>query len=187
MKKLLSFLIIIILIFSSFVSVFAADAVSFDITDCESEKNRLFTIDVVAECNTKLSACTFEFTYDKNMIEFRSAKATDEESRITTNEKSNCLKAVYLNANGKSIKNGEAIFTLTFKAVNSGVGYIDFNVSDCVDSNVEFLDIGNCTSSKVTIKGSSIDEDNGSNNVKSRDSSDKDKSGSSRDTKQETR
>lgn len=186
MKKLFSFLIILLLIFSSAISVYAVDKVSFNITDCVSDKNRLFTVDVVAECDAKLSASTFEFTYDKNFIEFRSAKVTDDESRITTNEMDNCVKAVYLNANGKSIENGEAIFTLTFKAINSGVSYIDFNVSDCVDSDVEFLDIESCASSKVTVSGNTSEENGNSNGKTSNDNSDTEKSDSSRDKEQET-
>lgn len=194
MKKLFSISIILILIFSSFVCTYAAEAVSFEITDCECDKNRLFTVDIVAKSDSKFSAGTFEFTYDKSMFEFRSAKVTDDNSRIMTNELSNSVKAVYLNANGKDIKNGEVIFTVTFKSVKSGEGYIDFTVSDCVNSNAEFIDIGKCTSAKITVSGSSSDKSssdssnssNNSSSKNSKDSSNDGKSSSTRDKNQET-
>lgn len=190
MKKLFSISIILILIFSSFVCAYAAQTVSFEITDCECDKNSLFTVDIVAKSDSKFSAGTFEFTYDKSMFEFRSAKVADDNSRIMTNELSNSVKAVYLNANGKDIKNGEVIFTVTFKSVKSGESYIDFTVSDCVNSDAEFIDIGKCTSAKITVGGSSSDksssDSNNSSSKNPKDSSNGGKTSSTRDKDQET-
>lgn len=157
MKKIFILLITSIIILSSCVSVYASEDVSFTMTDCECDNNRLFTVDIIAESDSKFSAATFEFTYDKSMFEFREAKVSDDNARITTNETNNTLKAVYLNALGKDISSKSTIFTLKFKAIDSGVGYIDFNVSDCVNSDAEFIDIGNCSSAKVTVSGKSTD------------------------------
>ncbi|MEE0868561.1 MAG: cohesin domain-containing protein [Ruminococcus sp.] len=110
---------------------------------------------MTADSDKKLCAASFEFTYDKSMFEFRSAKVSDKTSKIAYNELSDKVKLVFLNADGININNSESIFTLTFKAVKSGTGYIDFFVSDCVDSDINSIDAGKCTSAKITVNSKS--------------------------------
>lgn len=145
----------IILTCCSFITVFSADNVDFTLKDCSTDNNRLFTISMTAYSSKKLSAASFEFTYDRSMFEFRSAKIGDKSSKITYNELDNKVKLVFLNANGIDTGSGEGIFTLTFKAVKSGTGYIDFYVSDCVDSDIKSIDAGKCTSAKITVDSKS--------------------------------
>lgn len=140
-----------ILIFCSFVTVFSASKADFTLTDCTTDNNRLFSISMTAECDKSLSAASFEFTYDKSMFEFRSAKVSDKSSKITYNELEDKVKLVFLNSDGAEIENGKDIFTLTFKAVKSGTGYIDFYVYDCVDSDINSIDVGKCTSAEITV------------------------------------
>lgn len=156
------------ILFSS-INCFAAESVDFSVEDCETPINRLFTVNVTAKSDIAISAATFEFTYDKSMFEYRSTKAYYDDSQIAANETDDKLKIVFLNTYGQNIKDGDIIFTITFKAVKSGYGYIDFSVYDCVDSNVEFMDVGKCTSSKVTVndKSSSISEKSKNSNNKS--------------------
>ena len=78
-----------LLICCSFVTVFSAAKVYFALNDCSTNNNRLFTVSMTADCDKKLSAASFEFTYDKNMFEFRSAKVSDKTSKITYNELNN--------------------------------------------------------------------------------------------------
>jgi len=115
---------------------------------------------MIAQSDIKLSAATFEFTYNQNLFEFRSIKTTDENSQISYNELDNSVKAVFLNAFGQDISSNEVIFILTFKAIESGLGNINFSVSECVSSDVNFIDIGTCTSSTVTINSTKTDEQN---------------------------
>ncbi len=168
MKKLFILITTAVFILISITNVSASESVSFELTDCNCNKNRLFTVEMVATCSSPLSAASFEFTYDKSMFEYRSSKVTDVDSQIAVNEIDDKIKAVYLNTYGKNIKNGEVIFTITFKAVKSGVGYIDFNVSDCVNSDVKSISAGKCTSAKITVSGNSSDEDENSNNKTSK-------------------
>ncbi len=158
MKKIFLILIAICLIVSSSFSVSAKDTISFELSDCNCDKNRLFTVDMIAHSDIKLSAGTFEFTYDKRLFEFRSIKTFDENSQISYNELDNSVKAVFLNAFGHSLKNDEIIFTITFKSINSGVGNINFSVSECVSPDIKFIDIGTCTSSTVTINNNQKEE-----------------------------
>lgn len=146
-----------LIIFSMIIPCFAAENLSFNLNGCETDKNRLFTVEMTAKCEKTLSAASFEFSYDKSMFEFRSAKADDNDERLAVNELQNKIKAVYLNTDGKNIKNESVVFTLTFKAVKSGEGYIDFNVSDCVSGDIKPLSIGNCTSGKITVNTKSAD------------------------------
>lgn len=160
MKKYFLIFITIFLIISSSFTVSAIDTVSFELSNCNCDKNRLFTVNMIAQSDIKLSAATFEFTYNQNLFEFRSIKTTDENSQISYNELNNGVKAVFLNAFGQDISSKEIIFTLTFKSINSGTGNINFSVSECVSPDIQFVDIGTCTSSTVTINSTNSEEQN---------------------------
>lgn len=166
----------VLLIGCSFFTVLSATKIDFTLDDCTTDNNRLFTISMTADCDNNLSAASFEFTYDKSMFEFRSAKVSDKTSKITYNELDDKVKLVFLNADGTDINNGENIFSLTFKAVKSGTGYIDFFVSDCVDSDINSLDAGKCTSAKITVNSPSSEKN--SDKSSSSDKSDKNESSS---------
>lgn len=146
---------VVLLSSASLITAFSANKIDFMLSDCNSDNNRLFTITMTADSDKKLCAASFEFTYDKSMFEFRSAKVSDKTSKIAYNELSDKVKLVFLNADGMNINYGESLFTLTFKTVKSGTGYIDFFVSDCVDSDINSIDAGNCTSAKITVNSKS--------------------------------
>lgn len=172
-RNLLRFFILIMTVVllscSSLITAFSANKVDFVLSDCNCDNNRLFTISMTADSDKKLCAASFEFTYDKSMFEFRSAKASDKTSKTAYNELSDMVKLVFLNADGMNITNGKSIFTLTFKAVKPGTGYIDFFVNDCVDSDVNSIDAGKCTSAKITVnsKSGKNSSDKSNNSVKS--------------------
>lgn len=175
-----------LLICCSFVTVFSAAKVDFALNDCSTNNNRLFTVSMTADCDKKLSAASFEFTYDKNMFEFRSAKVSDKTSKITYNELNNKVKLVFLNTDGIGISKGEEIFTLSFKAVKSGTGYIDFYVSDCVDSDINSIDAGKCTSGKITVNSKSSDNSSSKSSTDKSDKSDSSSAKSERGKAEET-
>lgn len=158
MKKLVSLLNALLIIILSCQSVFATENISFELTDFNTSQNRLFSIDMIAKCNTELSAATFEFKYDKSMIEFKSIKANN--SKIKYNELDSSVKVSYLCTDGKNINNGDIIFSITFKALNSGNCFVDFSANDCVDSNANFIDIGSCLSANIQIENSKEEKNN---------------------------
>lgn len=168
----------------SLITAFSATKVDFVLNDCNCDNNRLFAISMTADCDKKLCAASFEFTYDKSMFEFRSAKVSDKSSKITYNELADKVKLVFLNADGININNGECIFTLTFKAVKSGTGYIDFFVSDCVDSDINSIDAGKCTSAKITVNSKS--DKNSSDKSNSSDKTGKGESSGSKSERKKT-
>ena len=186
MKHIISVFSTVIILLMSIISVFASDSVQFKLSDCTTDNNRLFTVEMTATSSIKLSAVTFEFEYDKNLLEFKSAKTTDNESKITVNENYDNVKIVYLNTYGKNIKNGEVILALTFKSVKSGTGYIDFTVSDCVDSDINNTDIGNCASSKIVVNSKNANSEKNKNEDADENNESENKSKSSRNKEQET-
>lgn len=178
--------IFVLLSYCSFVIGFSATKVDFTLNDCSTDNNRLFTISMTADCDKTLSAASFEFTYDKSMFEFRSAKVSDDTSKISYNELDDKVKLVFLNTDGVDINNETSIFTLTFKSVKSGNGYIDFYVSDCVDSDINSIVIGKCTSAKITVNSKSSNSSLNKNNSDKSDKSDSSNSKSERGKAEET-
>lgn len=184
LRFFISIITVVLLSYGSLITAYSANKVDFDLSDYNCDNNRLFTISMTADSDKKLCAASFEFTYDKSMFEFRSAKVSDKTSKIAYNELSDKVKLVLLNADGINIINGESIFTLTFKAVKSGTGYIDFFVSDCVDLDVNSIDAGKCTSAKITVNSKS--EKSGSDKSNSSDKSEKSESSGSKSERKKT-
>lgn len=172
-KLITTFLIIFSLIISSAAGYFSAEAVNFSLKGCSTDKNRLFTVSMEASYSKPLCAASFEFTYDKSMFEFRDVDSNDENTLLKAYETDDSVNVLFLNADGKEIKDGNVIFELTFKAVKNGIGYIDYYVSDCVDENVNSINAGKCTSAEIKVnssdksKGSTEKEGSGSSKSKS--------------------
>lgn len=191
MKKIIIYCIALFFTFITIFSASATDSINFRLSNAECDVNRLFEISVIASGYRSLSAVTFEFTYDKSMFEFRETNACDG-SMVKSNELDNCVKAVYLCADGADISSGKTIFTITYKALKAGAGYIDFSVYECVNQDIEFADVGSCTSAKVTVNGnsssnlSSSGKSNTSGNANSQDNSDNNKSAKSSRTEDTT-
>lgn len=152
MKKLFSTLLILIVILQiSAVSTFATESVNFEMQNADMKPNRLFSVALSAKSDNRLSAATFEFTYDADYIEFRQIKAVNNGSKIQVNKKSGKVKVVFLNSDGQNISGGSDVLTLDFKTLKEGTAYIDYTVNQCVDSDVNFMDVGSCTASCIRI------------------------------------
>ncbi len=164
-KRIIISCIALLFVLNTIFSVCAAENVDFKLSNAECDINRLMDIEV---------------------IEFREAKTDNTNASIKSNETVNCVKTVYLCADGTDIRNGKTVFTITFKAIKEGTGYIDFRVYECVDKNVEFMQIDNCTSAKVTVNGSShSNKREGSDSEKSANTSDSNKSSKGKSTRNE--
>lgn len=134
MKKLFSIILILVALLQiSLTSAFATASVSFEMQNADMKPNRLFSVALSANSGNRLSAATFEFTYDADYIEFRK------------------VKVVFLNSEGQNISGGSDVLTLDFKTIKEGTAYIDYTVNQCVDSDVNFMDVGSCTASCIRI------------------------------------
>ncbi len=176
MKKLFSITLILIAVLQiSLTSAFATESVSFEMQNADMKPNRLFSVALSAKSVNRLSAATFEFTYDPDYIEFRKVKAVNNGSKIQVNKKSGNVKVVFLNSEGQNISGGSDVLTLDFKTIKEGTAYIDYTVNQCVDSDVNFMDVGSCTASCVriyknasgTVGGASISSNNNKNSTRS--------------------
>lgn len=163
MKKIIIYCIALLFTLTTIFSVSAANSIDFRLSNAECDVNRLFEISVIANGYQDLCAVTFEFTYDKSMFEFRETNACDG-SLVKSNELDNCVKAVYLCADGADISAGKTIFTITYKALKAGTGYIDFSVYECVGQDIEFMDVVGCTSAKITVSESSGNKESSAGN-----------------------
>ena len=152
MKKLFSIVLILIALLQiSLTSAFATASVSFEMQNADMKPNRLFSVALSANSGNRLSAATFEFTYDPDYIEFRKVKAVNNGSKIQVNKKSGKVKVVFLNSEGQNISGGSDVLTLDFKTIKEGTAYIDYTVNQCVDSDVNFMDVGSCAASCIRI------------------------------------
>lgn len=176
MKKLFSITLILIAVLQiSLTSAFATESVSFEMQNADMKPNRLFSVALSANSGNRLSAATFEFTYDPDYIEFRKVKAVNNGSKIQVNKKSGKVKVVFLNSDGQNISDGSEILSFTFKTLKTGTTYIDYTVEQCVNSDVNFIDVGSCTASCVriyknasgTVGGASISSNNNENSTRS--------------------
>lgn len=154
------FVVYLFFIFSS--SVFAAaGGINFELSDEASLPNRLVTFEMKAKSDSMLCAASFELVYDKNVLEFRSAKVGLDGCDIASECNNGKVKLVYLDSDGHNISAGEVIFSITFKANAESYGYIDFSVSDCVTDNIEWLEVESCKSGEYNIsKNIKADNDN---------------------------
>lgn len=150
MKKLFSITLILIAVLQISLTS-ATESVSFKMQNADMKPNRLFSVALSAKSVNRLSAATFEFTYDPDYIEFRKVKTVNNGSKIQVNKKSGKVKVVFLNSNGQNISGGSDVLTLDFKTIKEGTAYIDYTVNQCVDSDVNFMDVGSCTASCIRI------------------------------------
>ena len=154
MKRIISVFLIMLLL--STIHVSAAGSVSFSSDSIECKSNRLIEVNFNAECGKKLRAATFEFSFDKSILEFRGI-GTPSGTIVEYNEKQNSVKLSYLCKNGADISSSAAIFTLKFKSINEGYTDISYTVFDCVDSDVQQMSVGSCSSGRVTVSGKAPD------------------------------
>ena len=122
MKKLFSIILILVALLQiSLTSAFATASVSFEMQNADMKPNRLFSVALSANSANRLSAATFEFTYDADYIEFRKVKAVNNGSKIQVNKKSGKVKVVFLNSEGQNISGGSDVLTLDFKTIKDRV------------------------------------------------------------------
>lgn len=166
------------MLFSSVFEVYASGGIEFSMSDSEIKTNRLVTVNVFAKSDNRLCAATFDFKFDRSLIEFRKANSTDKDSKVKFNQLEDSVRVIFLKPYGIDVKNKTAIFSLTFKTIGKGKADIDYTVKECVNEDVEFMSIGNCSSGTINIYGNKSDILTEKNPASDKDKSD-DKSGSS--------
>ena len=152
MKRFVLLMFTVLFIIFSAVSVFAADTngVAFKTEDINCDKGRIFKVDVKAKSSEKISAVLLKFTYDRNIIEYRSI-STDSDSLAYAYDNGSTLNVSYLCKDGQNIDNDTVILTLEFKATAEGQSNLQYTAYDCVNSSAESVEISQCSSGKVSV------------------------------------
>ena len=149
MKKTLPITFLIwLLAAGSAAKAFAAQTVSFSLPEVRCAPNRLIQVPCVATGIGKFCAATFSFQFDRSLLEIR--KVTPYKGAKAVFHQADTLKISYVHPDGIDLSAAPEIFTLEFKATGEGTTPISFEVCDCVDADVEFMQIGTCTSGSVT-------------------------------------
>ena len=154
MKKTLPITFLIwLLAAGSAAKAFAAQTVSFSLPEVRCAPNRLIQVPCVATGTGKFCAATFSFQFDRSLLEIR--KVTPYKGAKAVFHQADTLKISYVHADGIDLSAAPEIFTLEFKATGEGTTPISFEVCDCVDADVEFMQIGTCISGIVTAENGS--------------------------------
>ena len=72
------------------------------------------------------------------------------------------VRILYLCSSGADISRKTEIFSLVFMTVSQGSSDLSFNVSDCVDSDVRQMSIGECASGRITVREAARSNNNSS-------------------------
>lgn len=125
----------------------------FPLPEVQCAPNRLIQVPCVATGSSKFCAGTFSFQFDKNLLEIR--KVTPYKGAKAVFHQADTLKISYVHPDGIDLSAAPEIITLQFKVKGEGTTQISFEVYDCVDSDVEFMQIGTCISGNVTAENGS--------------------------------
>lgn len=152
MKRLITFMLMVVFVFLSAVSVYAADenGVSFRTEGVVCNKDRLFTVDIKANSSERLSAVLFSFSYDRELMEYRSV-STSSDSVVYAYDNGSTVNVSYLCSEGKDIGSETVIFSLKFKSLAVGQTDLSYTTYDCVNSSAQSVPISQCSSGKVMI------------------------------------
>ena len=143
-------LILFFLLTLSLCTVHAAETISFEAEAVTAQNGRKVTVDMLAQCDKKLSAASFVFDYDSSVLEFQGISAPGGTQTVFS-EKGSTVRVSYLNIDGADISAKAAIFSLEFKAVSAGSSEISYSVNDCVADDAQIISIGSCLSGQVTV------------------------------------
>ena len=138
---------------------------------CENcDKDRLFTVDVLANGNTDIAAVTLCITFDPNYMEFRSMSGANSAFEVDHSLESGKVSAIILCPYGYKFNGKARLLTYKFKSIKSGTTNIKLSVKDAVNNKCKSVQIGNVYSTTLTInsKGikSSSSKKNNSSNIK---------------------
>lgn len=163
MKKIISILITVLLIISSFsFVVFAIEPVTLSLTSSEVYAGDEITLNLYVSGNSDISGATIDINYDATKLEFVSAKEgaiLDSKANISIRnmkKDSNYVRFTYLSTSSSIISEG-ILMSVTFKALESASGETDLTISiphpdDFISIDAEELNY-ETVNSKVKIIG----------------------------------
>lgn len=132
----------------------------FTLSDAEVKSGRLFSVSLCVNSKQKIAAFVGEITFDENTVEYREAKATDNNALLSVNSKEkNKITFVYLCEDGVECSGKTEIITFVFKAKMPCGSELSLSAKDVIDSvGNEVLPV-ECKGALVTATGSAGEKD----------------------------
>lgn len=161
MKKIISVILILVVLLSSFSCfAFAEEPVMISIQDEKVYAGDEFTVNVFISDNSQISGAVIDINYDKEKLEFISAKEgaiLDANANIrirNINNDKSYVRFTYMSASSSVSAEG-ILFSITFKALETASGKTNLeitipNAADFVNSNLEKISYS-VDNSEITI------------------------------------
>lgn len=135
MKKFVSLILTLLIVISVFsISAFAESKVKLSLTGETIYAGEEFTLNLFISDNSKMSGAVIDINYDKDMLEFVSAKQgaiLDSSANISIKNidgENAKVRFTYL-APDSSVKSEGVIMSITFKALENATGNTDLSIS----------------------------------------------------------
>ncbi len=142
----------IMLSFCTSFTVYADSNASASLSSVSTEKNRLFETSL--SVNTKVAAFIASLEFDQSKVEFRSAKATSENSDISVNTNDEGkITLAFVNEYGTD---GE-IIKFTFKAKSDST-FIDLKLQQVIDKNAKDILLKSVTGADITVTAKTVNK-----------------------------
>ena len=169
MKKIISILIAVLFVISSFsFVVFAKDPVSLSLTSEQVYAGDEITLNLYVSGNSNISGAVIDISYDKDMLEFVSAKEgaiLDPKANISIRNiknDNNYIRFTYLSTSSSIISEG-ILMSVTFKALESAIGETKLVISipnpgDFITKDLENLKYNVVNSEVKILSKNNVDE-----------------------------
>lgn len=134
-KLLLCAILTVVLTYTAF----AQSTAQFSVTADNADENRLFYLHTLAQSdNEKLGAVRLMYVFDENFLEFKSVKAFGG-GQVKSKCENGTLTVIYLNTAGADIDDKSSLFSINFKALNSGNTDIYLYADQCINTDAQTL------------------------------------------------
>jgi hypothetical protein len=154
LKKLISVLAVVLLIFQLPLTVSASDAKLYT-NNVSAKSNRLFDVYIDVKSPKIVSAATFTLSYNPSAVAFRNAGSNISGAEVKSADNNGKVKVIILIPNGVKVNKKSSLLSVRFKALQAGSSEIKISPSDFVDVNAKNFKAPSPVKSKVITDGKS--------------------------------
>lgn len=152
MKKLISVLAVVLVIFQLPLIVSASDTELYT-NNVSAKSNRLFDVYIDVKSPKIISAATFTLSYNTSAAAFRTVRSNISGAEVKSADKNGKVKVIILIPNGVKVNKKSALLSVRFKALQAGSSEIKITPSDFVDVNAKIFKAPPSVKSKVIADG----------------------------------
>lgn len=158
LKRLVCIFSAIIVVLTVHHNAFAAEVLSLAAENTRCTSKGAVQVDIVSKSRVTIYAFTLEIFCGDPEVEFVKADKSAD-SKISRHSENGTTKLVYYCKNGKSLAVNDKLFTLHFKSESRRDFSLSFSISQCVNSDAEFIDSGggfSCNASFADASANSV-------------------------------